>query len=119
MNPEQPIGHLDPLEDVRLERLLRRDAARDPWVEDAGFSLRVMSALPPARQLRSYSWLGPALGAVAAAGVAAFSPVTHELLAPLNNALSGHAINPSSLMALVPVAALVYFAAWFATSETR
>lgn len=119
MNPELSHDELEPHEDARLEALLRQDAAREHYVDDAGFSLRVMAALPPPRALRSYSWLGPALGAVTAAGVAAFSPATRELLAPLNTALSGHWVTLPSLVSLVPVVALVYFAAWFATSEAR
>lgn len=120
MNPELPPEQngFEVLDDERLERLLRQDAARDAQVEDAGFSLRVMAALPPPRRVRSYSWLGPALGAVAAAGVMAFTPATAELLAPLKTAMSGHWVTLPSLVVLVPVAALTYFAAWFAATET-
>lgn len=110
---------LSPEEDLRLERLLREDAAREPHIDDAGFTARVMAGLPPAPRLRSYSWLGPALGAVGAAGVACFSSLPATLLAPVRLALQGHTPPLQSLLLLVPVAALTYAAAWFAATDSN
>jgi hypothetical protein len=109
------ISQLD-LDDPLLERLLREDAARDAYVEDAGFTLRVMGALP--RPQRSYSWLGPALGGLAVAGVVCFSPVTADLLAPFKALLSGHWMSPQSLLVFVPLIALTYGAAWFSAADS-
>lgn len=107
---------LSPEQELWLERLLREDAAREPYLEDAGFTARVMAALPQ-QQRRSYSWLGPALGALGAAGVAAFSTLPAALLAPLRVAMHGHLPPLQSLLVLVPVAALVGFASWLAATE--
>jgi len=119
MNAEVRPGmpDFDP-DDERLERLLRADAARDAYVEDAGFTLRVMSALPAQPRLRSYSWLGPALGGLAVVGVAGFSPVMAELLGPAKTLLSGHWMRLQSLLIFVPLIALAYGSAWFATTDT-
>jgi hypothetical protein len=119
MNAEVHPGHdeFDP-DEARLEALLRADAARDAYVEDAGFTLRVMSALPAPKRLRSYSWLGPALGGLAVAGVVCFSPVTAELLVPLKTLLNGHWMPLQSLLVFVPLIGLAYGTAWFATTDT-
>jgi hypothetical protein len=119
MNSQIPDSELDPLDDARLERLLRADAAREAYIEDAGFSARLMAQLPPPRPQRSYSWLGPALGGVAAAGVAWFSPVLGDLALPVKAVLSGHLVQPQSLLVLAPLVALAYGAAWLAATESR
>ena len=57
--PGMPYTGLDDagLDDARLERLLREDAARDPYIEDGGFTARVMAGLPaPRRQRSSRAW---------------------------------------------------------------
>jgi hypothetical protein len=106
--------------DARLEALLRADAARDAQVDDSGFSARVLAVLPAPRPQRSYRWLGPALGGLAAAGLAAFSPLTHELLAPVRSVASGHvhALHPQSLLVFVPLVVLAYVGAWFAATDS-
>lgn len=117
MNPQVP-GVDEELDDAGLERLLRQDAARDAYVEDAGFSARVMAALPPPRRQRSYSWLGPALGTVAVAGVAGFSPLTADLVVQLKNALSGNLAPLQTLLLVSSLAAATYFTAWFAATNS-
>ena len=115
VHPGMPDFDLD---DERLESLLRADAARDAYIEDAGFTMRVMSSLPLPQRRRSYSWLGPALGGLAVAGVACFSPMTAELLAPFKALLSGHWLPLQSLVVFVPLVALTYGAAWFAATDS-
>ena len=122
MNPEIPSFEYDP-DDARLERLLRADAARDAYVEDDGFTARLMAQLPAPRRQRSYSWLGPALGGLAVASVACFSPVVADisvqLLTPLKAGLNGHMVSMQSLLVLVPLLALTYGAAWFAATDSN
>jgi hypothetical protein len=123
MNPPVPNDgpgfELDPLDDARLEQLLRADAARDGYIEDAGFTARVMAQLPALRPHRSYSWLGPALGGLAAAGVALYSPVMADLLASVKTGLNGHVVPLQSLLVLLPLVALTYGAAWFAATDSH
>ncbi len=119
MNPEDPSFDLDPLDDARLERLLRADAARDGYIEDAGFTAGVMAQLPAPRLQRNYSWLGPVLGGLAAAGVACFSPVMGDLAASVKTGLNGHVVPLQSLLVLLPMVALTYGAAWFAATDSR
>jgi hypothetical protein len=119
MNPQIPSDELHPLDDARLEALLRADAAREAYIEDAGFTARLMAQLPPPRRHRNYSWLGPALGGVAVAGVACFSPVLGELTASVKTVLNGHLVSMQSLLVLAPVVALAYGAAWFAATDSR
>jgi hypothetical protein len=123
MNPqipsEAPGFDLDPLDDARLEALLRADAAGEGYIEDAGFTSRIMAQLPPPRRQRSYSWLGPALGAVAAAGVAWFSPVLGDLVGSVKTGLNGHLVPMQDLLVLVPMVVLAYGAAWFAATDSR
>ena len=116
---EAPGFELDPADDARLERLLRADAARDGYLEDAGFTARLLAQLPPPRPQRSYSWLGPALGGIAVAGVACFSPVLGELTASVKIVLSGQLVAAQGLLVLAPLAALAYGAAWFAATDSR
>jgi hypothetical protein len=117
MNAVDP-GHFElELDDPRLDAMLRADAARDAYIEDEGFTLGVLTALPPQQRLRSYSWLGPALGGLAVAGVVGFSPVTAELLAPLKIVLNGHLMPLQSLLVFVPLIGLAYGSAWFATND--
>ncbi|MBL6750851.1 MAG: hypothetical protein ISP90_10035 [Nevskia sp.] len=116
MDSQEPEAGLSPEHERRLEQLLREDAAREPYIEDAGFTARVMDRLPPAQ--RSYSWLGPALGGLGAAVVAAFSSLPADLLAQVRIALQGHLPAPQSLLVLVPMAVLVGFAAWLAATES-
>jgi hypothetical protein len=118
MNPQIP-SDLDPLDDARLEALLRADAAGEAYIEDAGFTARLMAQLPPPRRQRSYSWLGPALGGVAVAGVACYSPVLGDLAASVKTALHGHVVPVQGLMVLVPMVVLAYGAAWFAATDSR
>lgn len=117
--PGMPYTGLDDagLDDARLERLLREDAARDPYIEDGGFTARVMAGLPAPRRQRSYSWLGPTLGGLAVVVLAGFSPVTAELLAPFKAVLHGQLMPLQSLLVFVPLIALTYGAAWFATTD--
>lgn len=119
MNPQDPSFDLDPLDDARLERLLRADAARESYIEDAGFTSRVMAQLPLPRPQRNYSWLGPVLGGLAAAGVACFSPVMADLLASVKTGLNGHVVPLQSLLVLLPMVALTYGAAWFAATDSH
>jgi hypothetical protein len=123
MNTEQPDpAALDSAassaEDRWLEQLLRQDAALDPYVADDGFTGRVIAALPMPVRLRSYSWLGPALGGVGVAMLAAFSPLAGELLAPVRAGFAGHWAPWQSLVVLVPMIALTYTAAWFAATDS-
>jgi hypothetical protein len=118
MNPQMPEAELSPELDGELEQLLRADAGREPYIEDAGFTARLMSALPPRRERRSYSWLGPILGAVGVAGLAGFSSLPADLLTPLQVALHGHLPSLQSLLVLLPVGVLVGFASWLAASES-
>jgi hypothetical protein len=118
MNIQEPEFELGPEAERRLEQLLREDAAREPYIEDAGFTAAVMSALPPAPARRSYSWLGPALGALGAAGLVRFSSLPAALLAPLREVLHGHLPPAQSLLVLLPMAVMVGAAAWFAASES-
>jgi len=104
--------------DARLERLLREDASRDAYIEDAGFTAAVLAALPAPRRRRSYGWLGPGLGVLAAAGLAGFSPLTQHLLAPARSLAAGQALPWQSLLVFVPLALLTYAAAWFATTDS-
>ncbi|MDR3415387.1 MAG: hypothetical protein P4L83_04295 [Nevskia sp.] len=104
--------------DLRLDRLLREDAARDGYIADDGFTARVMGRLPAPRRRRSYSWLGPALGAVAAAGVACFSPAAAHLAAPFQAALNGHTLPLHSFLVFLPALALIYGAAWLAATDS-
>jgi hypothetical protein len=116
---ELPLdGAIDARADAWLEQLLRADAAREPYIEDTGFTARVMGALPASRRQRSYSWLGPVLGGVGVVGVACFSSVSTDLLTSLGTALGGHAgALENLLLLLAPVAALTYCTAWFAATE--
>jgi len=120
MNAEIHPGMPDfDLDDARLEKLLREDALRDAYVEDAGFTAQVMAALPVLRRQRSYSWLGPALGGMAVAGVACFSPTVVDLLAPLSTAVGGHGLpHLQNLLVFVPLIAFTYGAAWFAATDS-
>jgi hypothetical protein len=104
--------------EARLEALLRADAARDAYIEDAGFSAGVLAALPPPRRRRSYRWLGPALGGLAVAGLAGFSPLAHDVLAPARSLAAGHALHLQSFLVFVPLAVLAYAAAWFAATDS-
>lgn len=126
MNAEVPSFDPHPQDD-RLDQLLRADAARDAYIEDAGFTAAVMAMLPPPRALRSYSWLAPLLGAMAAI-VLCLSSLPAKLGDSLQSALGGdllraalqgHLVPLQSLLVLVPVLVLVYGAAWFAASDSR
>jgi hypothetical protein len=126
MNAEVPS--FDPLpDDDRLDQLLRADAARDAYIEDAGFTDAVLAALPPPRPLRSYSWLAPALGAFAALVLCLTSlpaQLSESLQAALGGdvlraVLQGHLVPLQSLLLLVPLLVLVYGSAWFAASDSR
>jgi hypothetical protein len=125
MNPEVPSFDPNP-DDERLEKLLRADAARDAYIEDAGFTAAVMAALPPPQRVRSYSWLGPLMGGLAVALVVCFSPLLTDLLGSLLS-LDSHALQtalrshllPQGLLLLAPLAALVYGAAWFAATDSE
>ena len=119
MNPEVPSFEEGGPDDARLERLLRADAAREPYIEDAGFTARLIAQLPPPRPQRSYSWLGPVLGGFAAAGVACYSPVVGDLLATVKTGLSGHLVPLQGLLVLAPLVALAYGAAWFAATDSH
>lgn len=116
---EAPGFDLDPLDDARLEALLRADAAGEGYIEDGGFTARLMAQLPPPRRQRSYSWLGPALGGVAVAGVAWFSPVLGDLAGSVRTALHGHLVPIQGLLVLAPMVVLAYGAAWFAATDSR
>jgi hypothetical protein len=126
MNAEVPS--FDPLpDDDRLDALLRADAARDAYIEDAGFTAAVMAALPPARPLRNYSWLAPLLGGLAAVIMICLAPLS-GLVGSLQTALEGdmlqallhgHLLPVQSLMVLLPLVALVYGSAWLAASDSR
>jgi hypothetical protein len=126
MNAEVPSFDPQP-DDDRLDRLLRADAARDAYVEDAGFTAAVMAALPPPRPLRSYSWIGPLLGAVAAVVLVCFSPLLGNLAGSLQSAfdgdllraLHGHLLPVQSLLLLAPLLVMVYGSAWFAAADSR
>lgn len=126
MNAEVPSFDPHP-DDGRLEQLLRADAARDAYIEDAGFTAAVMAALPPPRRLRNYSWLAPALGALAAVVLCLGSlpaKLAESLQAALGGdllraALQGQLVPLQSLLVLVPLLVVVYGAAWFAASDSR
>ena len=76
-----------------------------------------MAQLPPPRPQRSYSWLGPALGGIAVAGVAVYSPVLGDLVSSVRTALSGHIVPLQGLLVLAPLVALAYGSAWFAATD--
>ena len=55
---------------ARVEALLRADARRDPRLDDAGFSERVIAHIPPRRTAAPWVRTLPVLGMFAAIGVA-------------------------------------------------
>ncbi len=65
-------SHHDSLPDgaARVEALLRADARRDPRLDDAGFSERVIAHIPPRRTAAPWVRTLPVLGMFAAIGVA-------------------------------------------------
>ena len=118
MSTEVPGIEQDLPDEAHLEAMLRADAARDAYIEDAGFTAGVLAALPAPQRRRSYGWLGPALGGLAVAGLAGFSPLTHEVLAPARSLASGHALHLQSFLVFLPLAVLAYAAAWFAATDS-
>ena len=90
-----------------LEELLRADA-REP-VEDAGFSRRVMAALPPARQ-RARAWVTPVLvlgsTALGSALAVAFAPAGVSIAQGFIDVASMRGFTPAAVMALALGAAL-------------
>ena len=126
MNAEFPT--FDPCRgDDRRDRLLRSDPARDAYIEDDGFTAAVMAALPPPLPQRSYSWLAPLLGGMAALVLVCFSPLLGNLAATLQSAfdgdllraLHGHLLPVQSLLVLAPLLIMVYGSAWFAATDSR
>ena len=75
MNHSEPPVHLEPSpdDDGRLEQRLRESS--QPYIDDAGFTARIIGALPPSRiraeRRRSVLLLGAAGGAWAQSGVLA------------------------------------------------
>ncbi len=105
-----------PTDDAWLERLLADDGAatRDAYVDDGGFTARVMAALPAATALPP--WRKPvviALWGIAAAGIAVALPgaalevgrEAYRLLAAQPVSLSGIAGAALALFGLTSIAA--------------
>ena len=51
-----------PADDGVLESLLREHAATAPYIDDAGFTARVMARLPARHARPRYRWIVPAMG---------------------------------------------------------
>ena len=119
MNAEVPpdLHRFDgPDDGAWLDALLRADAADEGHIDDAGFTARVMGALP-ARRARSWQWLAPALGALGAASVLALTGTNP--FAPLMELQAGHVLGLNAWLSLLPAVALPYLAAWLCTSDLR
>ena len=98
-------------DDAWIERLLRDDAAHQAHIDDAGFSGRVMASLPPRRK-PVVNWLLPSMTALGCATAATMTPAGGYLVQGLTRLtdlqLGVHLLNPSSLLVLVPIAAVYY-----------
>ncbi len=92
-------------EDAWLERLLREDAARQPHLEDAGFSARVLAALPAPRKSPT-PWLMPAAAVLGSAAATFLTPAGGYLARSLMQLTDPHHFSPSALLVLVPLAVL-------------
>lgn len=99
--PDPAFGGAD---DAWIERLLREDAAAQTHVDDAGFSARVMAALPAQRS--APRWLVPAATVAACAATVLLTPAGGWFAETLIRAFAEGRISLASLWALVPVAVL-------------
>ena len=102
MNPHQPIN----LQRDPVDELLKADAEamRSAYIDDAGFTLRVMDALPqPSKAARRLRANLPLIGAlVAAVPVALFSPVGNFVIDATMDVLTQTPSNSAfALLALV------------------
>jgi hypothetical protein len=104
-----PFGGND---DAWLESLLRADRSAQHHIDDAGFSASVMAALPPRAAVRKApAWLVPAMTAAGCALAATLTPAGENLVGGLNqlfNPMNLWRFHASSLLALVPLAVVVF-----------
>lgn len=98
-----------PAQDAWLESLLRDDALQAPYIDDDGFTARLMTALPPPRSRKNHGWiifgmtvLGVLIGGVWLHGVAAF---LHEFF----NLLGGKPVSLNGLTAFLAPVAVFYW----------
>lgn len=101
-----------------IERILREDARRP--LDDDGFTLRVMQALPAA-SLRDRPWVGPALvmGSAVLGSVlaAALSPAGHTLLAGFTELMHLRLGSQAAIASLALCGALLLSALVLATDS--
>ncbi len=96
----------------KLERLLRRDAHAP--VSDAGFTARVMGALPPRAQSIHHAWLSPALilgsAALGSALAIAFAPVGANVVQGFFDLASSRTLTQAAMSGLAMTGALLLYA---------
>ncbi|MDE2148961.1 MAG: hypothetical protein KGJ55_03800 [Gammaproteobacteria bacterium] len=109
--------------DAWLDALLAADARSEGYIDDAGFTARVMAGLPR-RRARSWQWLAPALGALGALGVGlSFGlPGLDQLFVPIVATLKVTA-DPSALLRaalpLLAISATLAAAGFLTVADTR
>ena len=99
-----------PEDDAWLESLLHRDAAELPYLDDDGFTERLMAAMPPPRKKRNHEWI---ICAMALFGMLIGGIGLHGMEASLQDLLSlsnGQAIPWNHLASLLVVIGIFY---WF------
>jgi hypothetical protein len=87
------------MNDDKLDRILRHDAATTRPSPDEAFARRVLEALPPARA-RAQAWTTPAL----VMGSAALGSVLAMVLAPVPGGIMQAALDIAHLHMLTPAA---------------
>lgn len=99
---EKP-GLQNPTDGDWLDALLRRDAARAAHIEDAGFSARVMAALPaPHRSVKR--WLLPGMSLLGAAAALALTPAAGYFTTSFAGLFDFRHLSLAHWSVLVPVA---------------
>ena len=114
----EPDVHMDGSvmpDDAWLERLLREDASQQRHIDDAGFSRRVMAALPRRRKPVS-SWLVPAMTVLGCLLTGVFTPAGEDMVRGLLRLTDFQHFHFSNLLVLAPVAAL-YFCGFMTVKE--
>jgi hypothetical protein len=112
-----PDVRTDPADDAWLDRLLADDAAqhRDGYVDDAGFTARVMSELPAPATLPR--WRKPAVTALwAAAGLGAAFALPGAVLDVTREAFRLLAAQPLSLSGIAAALVAVGLVTWTGTA---
>lgn len=113
-NMDGSMSGFGAFDDAWLERLLHEDAARQPHIEDGGFSARVMEHLPPPAK-PAPRWLLPAMTALGCAIALFLTPAGEYFARNMVALLDFSHFSWSHLSVLVPI--LVIYVCSFAAAR--